>query len=89
MDKLLFAVFLQTQGLQQVCGPSPGSAGQGCYRRLGLGMTHSYMTSGSNEAIQCKQFAGRERKREESQGERVECRNDRQAGPKYSSLFVI
>lgn len=53
-------------------------------------MTHSYMTSGSNEAIQCKQFAGRERKREESQqAERVECRNDKQAGPKYSSLFVI
>lgn len=52
-------------------------------------MTHTHMTSGSNEAIQCKQFARRGRKRAELQGKRVECRNDRQPGPKYSSLFVI
>lgn len=62
---------------------------RGCYRRPCLGMTHTHMTSGSNEAIQCKQFARRGRKRAELQGKRVECRNDKQPRPKYSSLFVI
>lgn len=63
VDKLLFAIFLQSQGLQQVCELSPGSAGS-AIEGLGLGMTHSHMTSGSNEGIQCKQFARREREEE-------------------------